>query len=207
MKTMIAIPCMDMVHVAFMHSLLYLDKTGETSVVLESGSLIYDSRNKLLQRAIEAEVDRIFWLDSDMEFKPDTMTRLAADLDEGYDFVTGLYFKRRPPYSPVIYKECAVHQFDDGTLWPAAISYDDYPKDQIFEIDACGFGAVMMNVSAAKTLIDKLGKMPFMPVAGFGEDLSFCLRMKDVGIKMVCDSRVKLGHIGYRTFTGEKSNG
>lgn len=203
MKTMIAIPCMDMVPVSFVHSLLYLDKSeGDVSVVFESGSLIYDSRNRLLQRAIENNFDRILWLDSDMEFKADVMKRLSADLDEGYDFVTGLYTKRRPPFSPVIFKECAIHQLQDGSLWPAAVCYEDYPKDEIFEIEGCGFGCVMMTIDSAKKLINKLGRMPFMPVAGFGEDISFCMRMKEAGIKMMCDSRIVFGHIGFKAFYG-----
>jgi hypothetical protein len=31
---------------------------------------------------------------------------------------------------------------------------------------------------------------------GFGEDISFCLRVKELGKKMYCDSSVKMGHVG-----------
>ena len=42
---------------------------------------------------------------------------------------------------------------------------------------------------------------------GFGEDLAFCLRVKDLGKKVYCDSRIKVGHIGYKTFGEDDING
>ncbi len=204
MKTMIAIPCMDQVPVPFMQSLLYLDKIGETSVAIESSSLIYDSRNSLLHKALDAGVDRVLWFDSDMEFAPDTMVRLSADLDAGYDIVSGLYIKRRKPFTPVIFKECYLRE-EAGLKIPSHKPYDDYPRDQIFEVAAFGFGCVMMSMSAVQHIVENLGGYPFMPAAGFGEDLSFCLRARQVGIKLWCDSRVQCGHVGYHTYSAAET--
>ncbi len=202
MKTMIAIPCMDQVPVPFMWSLLYLDKDPETSVVLESGSLVYDSRNNLIQKALNAGVDRVMWFDSDMEFPTDTMMRLHKDLDEGYDIVSGLYFKRRKPYSPVILEECYLRE-ENGLKYPTSKFYDDYPKDQIFEVAAFGFGCVMMKMDAVRLMVQEMGDMLFAPALGFGEDLSFCMRARESGLKLYCDSRVKCGHVGYHSFGEE----
>ena len=62
---------------------------------------------------------------------------------------------------------------------------------------------VMMTMDAAKRVTGEFGLMPFMPTAGFGEDLSFCMRARKAGIKLWCDSRVKCGHIGTKIYTGE----
>ena len=35
---------------------------------------------------------------------------------------------------------------------------------------------------------------------GFGEDLSFCIRAQELGRKIYCDSRIKMGHVGLRVF-------
>ena len=201
MKTLIAIPCMDTVPVQFMQSLLYLDKTGygEVSVAVESGSLIYDSRNLLLHRAIEAGVDRMLWFDSDMQFEPDVMQKLFADLDAGCDVVSGLYFKRRSPYTPVIYSECCIQEAA-GLKFPTAAAYLDYPKDELFEVQAFGFGCVAMNMDSVRKAVEQYGQMLFMPTGGFGEDLSFCMRARFAGLKLWCDSRVKAGHVGYHVF-------
>ena len=123
-------------------------------------------------------------------------------MDAGYEIVSGLYFKRKPPFSPVIYKECRLDQVGPSLI-PIANAYTDYPKNEIFEVDAFGFGCVMMTMDAVRTVIRRFGIMPFMPVGGFGEDLSFCLRAKESGLKLYCDSRIRLGHVGYRTYTDQ----
>ena len=191
---------MDMVSAVFMHSLLLLDKPQDVMYAINKGTLIYDSRNQLLNAAKENNVDRLLWLDSDMDIPMDAMRKLGEDLDQGYEIVSGLYFKRKPPYSPTIYKECRLDKIGTSLI-PVANTYHDYPKDSIFEIDACGFGCVMMTMDAVKTVLGKFGLMPFMPVGGFGEDLSFCLRAREAGLKIWCDSRIRLGHVGYKTFT------
>ena len=81
----------------------------------------------------------------------------------------------------------------DGTeqVTPVAITMHDYPRDSMFEIEGAGFGCVMHSVDLAKRIMAKHGA-PFSPILGFGEDLSFCKRAKDVGATLWCDSRVKL---------------
>lgn len=199
---------MDMVHAQFMRSLLMLNTNGhEINYEIVAGSLIYDSRNRLLQTALRIGADRIFWLDSDMQIPTDALQVLSKDIDDGCDIVSGLYFQRKDLHAPVIFKECYIMQEEDGPKWPTATKYFDYPKDSLFEVQAFGFGCCLMTIDAVKKVVDNLGMMPFMPVAGFGEDLSFCMRAQNVGLKLWCDSRVKCGHIGYKSFTEQDYRG
>lgn len=201
MKYLIAIPAMDMVHTEFMRCLLQLRKVGECKFVISQSSLIYDARNTLAKRAVTDGFDRVLWLDSDMSFEPDLMERLAARLDEGREMVTGLYFTRKAPVRPVLYKECGYFEVgEDKAIKPLALWFDDYPRDDIFPIQACGFGGVMMTVDLIRKVADKFG-MPFAPMLGFGEDLSFCGRVQEVGEKMWADSTIKMGHVGLGTIT------
>lgn len=201
MKTLIAIPCMDMVHTVFMKSLLGLERVGDTRFGISCSSLIYDARNSLAKQAVVEGFDRILWLDSDMDFEPDLLVRLSADMDEGRELVSGLYFKRKAPVKPVIYKELGYwHSEEKDEVTPIAVPYEDYPKDDIFTIAGCGFGGVLVSVDLIKRVADKFG-MPFSPIIGFGEDLSFCSRATQIGVEMFCDSRVKMGHVGLGTIT------
>ena len=202
MRTMIAIPCMDTVPTAFLMSLLGLEKGSDCDVTLSVSSLIYDARNQLAQKAVDGNYDRILWLDSDMQFDRDLMTRLHAALDEGADMVSALFFKRKPPIAPVIYKAIWCTQEESGATMPHADLYHDYPRDQVFEIAACGFGGVMMKVELLKTVKEKFG-LPFSPIMGFGEDLSFCVKARETGARLVCDSRIKMGHVGFTVFNEE----
>lgn len=195
MRTLIVIPCMDTVYTSFMSSLLHLEPVGDVSYKIVSGTLIYDARNQLVQHALQSDCDQVLWLDSDMIFPPDLLKVLTDDLVGGREMVSGLYFTRRQPIRPCVFQECSVIDVGNGQKMPLTANFYAYPQDQIFEIAACGFGAVLMSRKLLEDVTDKFGKMPFSPALGFGEDLSFCMRVSKAGHNIYCDSRVKLGHI------------
>lgn len=188
MKILIAVPCMDQVAAGFAQSLATLNKVGECAVVFIVGSLIYDSRNKIATQAVEVGADYVMWFDSDMIFSPDTLQKLIAD---DKDIVSGLYHRRTAPYTPVLFSEIGVN--DDGTAkWS---NYDDHP-DSLFRCEGIGFGCVLVK---AEVLFDMAAKYHdwFGPTNGFGEDLSFCLRAKELGFEIWCDPTVNCGHVGH----------
>lgn len=204
MKTLIAIPCMDMVHTQFMRSLLQLTKVGEVGFALSSSSLVYDARNTLAKQAVDGGFDRVLWLDSDMDFKPDMFVNLMRDMDDNnLEIVGGIYFSRKEPVVPVVYQKVGYYHDDEqDTVTPCALNYYEYPKDELFPCEGIGFGAVLMTTDLIKKVQDKYG-LPFSPILGFGEDLSFCIRARDVGATIMCDSRIKVGHVGLRIYTEE----
>ena len=203
MKTMIAIPCMDMVPARFMASMLGLRRVGECRNYIGMNSLIYDTRNQIAQTAIREGIDRVLWLDSDMEFEPDLMERMSARIDEGREFVTGLYVSRKEPIRPTIFRGMEIRETEEGRKAVAPV-YANYPRDSVFEIDACGFGIVMTTVRLLRDMTESYG-LPFTPVAGFGEDMAFCIRAKELGYPLWCDSSIKAGHIGQKVYTTEDS--
>lgn len=198
MKILIAIPCMDMVHTAFCRSLVGMKPVGDhVEFRFAQSSLIYDSRNQIAEYAVKKKFDRVLWLDSDMTFEPDLLYRLNEDLNSGLGIVSGLYTTRKKKITPCIYKSIN----PSGRLgMPEAPAYMDYPKDDVFEVAGCGFGAVMMDVEILSDVMKAYGYM-FSPVVGMGEDLSFCFRVSSLGRKIYCDSRIKLGHIGQFEYT------
>ena len=202
MSIYIAIPCMDKVDTEFMKSLLSFKTPPKTAYGITVASLTYDARNTLSKAACESECDRVMWVDSDMVFDPDTVMRLSADIDEGRDFVTGLYFTRKNPVKPVIFDTIGYKVLPDGAKESYAGFYLGYPRDDIFEIKAAGFGCAMTTTKLLKKITEEYGS-PFCPLPGLGEDLSFCKRCEEQGIPMYCDSRVKAGHIGSTVITEE----
>lgn len=202
MKTMIAVPCMDIMPVEFGMSMLWLEKGENTSVLFKANSLIYDSRNQISLTAIENGFDRVMWFDSDMVFTPDTMKRLAADMDEyDCDMVTGLYFKRRGNTVPVIYDELEPPIMIAGKPPERRIhEYTEYPEDSVFLVKGCGFGCVMTSTRLLKDVWDTFGPA-FAPFPWAGEDIAFCHRVNQLQYDILCDSRVKCGHIGNYVYT------
>ena len=212
MKTMVAIPCMDQTCTLFDQCLDNLIPVGEISKTRNPGSLVYVSRNALSEVAISEGFDFVLWIDSDMVFEPDLMQRLMARMDEGHDIVAPICFRRKVPFTPVIYKTIKLGLTPDENI---VNGYKDYPRDSFFEVDACGFGCVMIRVSALKKVLDEQ-KALFSPLPQFGEDISFCLRAKRSGFKIYCDSSIKVGHISQTVVTeetylqyrrGEENNG
>lgn len=205
MKTLIAVPCMDEVATPFAMSLATLTREGECVISMVANSMIYDSRNKIAAQAIEAGADYVMWIDSDMTFLPDTLQRMLRHMEDGKDFVTGLCFRRKSPFEPVLFKTLEW----DGT--PTCEKYNKYPKDSVFEVAGCGFGCVMTRTTVIADVLAS-GEPLFTPLQGVGEDLSFCFRARKLGYKIFCDSTIKCGHVGqilineafYEQFRGNK---
>lgn len=191
MKIMIAVPCMDQVPVPFCQSLALLEKVGECTLAMKAGSLIYTSRNDLALRAVQSDMDYVFWMDSDMQFPPDTLVRMVDVLTKNdLDILTGLYFRRVPPYSPVL--------FDRLEMRGNICSWSEFKElpDHLFEIGGCGFGCVLMSTEVFLSVQAKHGNM-FAPIGNNGEDIAFCIRARDCGYKIWCDPSIICGHVGY----------
>ena len=189
-KTLIAIPAMDMCPVPFAYSLATLRRDCPSRISVISGAAVHEARNALAREAVESGCDRVLWLDSDMSFDDDLMIRLGEDLDAGWDMVCGIYFKRRLPVTPVIYRAI------DAENGRAEV-YANYLRDSLFEIAGCGFGAVMMKTELLRRMMDN----PFTPYGNLSEDLTFCHRATaSVNARIGCDSRVKVGHVGQMVF-------
>lgn len=196
-RTLIAIPCFDMVHTDFMACFAEMERDENTSYTLIKNTLIYNARNMIAQEAIRHGFDRVLWLDSDILFQPNIIKRLSDDMD-GRDFVSGLYYSRSDPSKPVVYSDIWRRVNQDGWVDTGFKHYEDYPEG-VFECAGTGFGCVMTSVELLKKLVDKYGA-PFTPMMGLGEDLSFCLRVTATGSKMYCDSRIMCGHIGQKVY-------
>lgn len=190
---------MQTVPTAFLRSLEGMRRLPDTYTSIIQGTLIHDARNEFASIAIQHGFDRILWIDSDMTFPPDLLERLSKHLDNGKFMVCGLYFKRVLPTGPVIY--CRQERQTDPVLGEhiRPVPYTDYPRNQTFEIDACGFGAVMTDVALVRAVWDRYGP-PFSPYLNIGEDLSFCWRVREMGQRIWCDSSISAGHIGTAIF-------
>lgn len=191
MKTMIAVPCMDQVPAPFCQSLAQLRKVGECTLAMKSGSLIYTSRNDLATQAIQMDMDYVFWLDSDMVFRPDTLVRMMDTLQRNdIDILTGLYFRRVPPYTPTLFDKLDIRR--NICSWT---EFHEIPEG-LFEVGGCGFGCVLMKTDVFLDVQSKHGNM-FAPISNNGEDIAFCWRARDCGFKIWCDPSVICGHVGY----------
>ena len=198
MKTLIAIPCMDQVPTMFCQSLALLKKVGECTLAMQTGSLVYSSREQLTVKAAKADADYVLWLDSDMVFAPDLLERMLATLEAGkYDILSGVYYRRVAPYTPVLFETLEINENGDAKY----TEYKEIP-DGIFEAAGCGFGCVLMRSDVFLDVQYRFGHM-FTPIGKNGEDVSFCWRARQCGFKIYCDPSIKLGHVSYQMITAD----
>lgn len=198
MKTLIAIPSMDQVPAQFAQSLATLNRVGDCVITFQIGSLIYTSRNELAKKAVQMDADFVFWLDSDMLFDPNTLTDMLQTMQEkDIDVLTGLYFRRVPPFSPVLFDRLDIDE-------TGACQWSDFQElpEELFKVGGCGFGCVLLRTDVLMSVMSKFGNM-FAPIGNVGEDVSFCWRARQCGYDIWCDPRVTLGHVGHTIITEE----
>lgn len=198
MKVFVAIPSLDTVPALFCQSLALLQRAGDTIVGFQVGSLVYNARNELARQAIKSEADWVLWLDSDMIFEPDLLKKMLKVCEENdIDFLTGLCFRRKPPYTPTLFDR--LDKMEHGASYTTIMSV---PEGR-FKVGGCGFAGVLMSTDVLLSVAARFGGRMFDPLEGFGEDVSFCWRARQCGYEIWCDSDIELGHIGSMIVTRE----
>jgi hypothetical protein len=148
------------------------------------------ARNDLAEQAMEAKspIDdkpytHFLWLDCDEIFKVDLACQLAR---HDVDMVSALYYSRLAPHKPLVYLNA--HDPKD--------EYKHYPLLEIpaalVQVDAFGFGACLMK----REVLEKIPQPWFTLDWRGGEDITFCTRAKQHGIKLYCDGAYSVAHIG-----------
>lgn len=146
------------------------------------------ARNSLVERMLG---DWLFMLDTDHEFEPDLLARLLHRINVfDIDVICGLYQFKTPPHSPVLYS------WHDGGHVPLAGW-----KGDIIEIGAAGGGCLLVRRKVFDRIREELKEGPFDVVGQGGEDFGFFGRLKRLGIKAYCDTRVECPHLVTRGVT------
>jgi hypothetical protein len=144
------------------------------------------ARNNTVESVVNEDVDGIFWMDSDVIFPQDAVSRLVS---HGKDFVTGIYFQRSPPHWPLIahYNENARGRNGrKGSFnWWAK-----WPENVLAPIDGCGFGCVYTSIE----MFRKMGP-PWFEYLHFSEDFDLCLKAAKAGFQLYVDTAVLCGHL------------
>jgi GT2 family glycosyltransferase len=141
-------------------------------------SLVYTAREEAAKTFLEGDYDALLFVDSDMVVPVDLLTKL---IEADKDIVSALAFKRVPGYEPCIFKECNEQD---------AKFYLDYPKGLV-EIEGVGMACTLIKRKVFETVQEPW----FFPHKVLGEDLSFCVRARQSGFKIYCDTELICGHV------------
>lgn len=190
-------------HKNFWISSIMLHKPGHWEIIDCTRQIISDSRNLIAQKALELGCTHILFTDDDHIFPADTAIKL---LEHDVDIVGALAFKRRPPYDP-----CIFNAVKDETTGELGMVHEVSIKQGLQEVTAIGFAFVLIKVEVFKKLQfpwfiygDKsLGIM--IAQGGIGEDMSFCVKARNAGFRVFCDTDLIVPHIGDQQMIDEKT--
>lgn len=159
------------------------------ALAVSLGSVIADKRNKICKQALERGDDYVFFVDSDVQFPPDTLTKLI-ELDK--DVVGALYFRTYHPYEPNL-TEKVKHKGQTLLLVPKK-----WNREKAFKCWSVGTGTMLIKTSVLRALQPTLGNewFRFAPIEGIpaGEDVFFCNEVGKAGFEVWCDPTIKTTH-------------
>lgn len=162
---------------------------------IQVGNSIVDiARLRQLEHFINnSEAEWFINIDCDELWSKDAITKLVKN---DADIVSAPVHYKNPPYTPNFFL------YDRGLNQVMPVL--EYINDKPFEVDGVGFGFIAIKRDAALQLYhhygEKLFKSPRYNSWGnhvLGEDLSFCYRAKQLGLKIVVDPQVSVAHLSY----------
>lgn len=155
---------------------------------------ISDARNKACEAAIDEGAEYVFFVDSDMDFPPDTLSRLkAANADIA---CTDMWSRGWPSFRTVMRS----HQVkEDGWLQSVPVLDEELPpagERKVEDVDICGMACTLIRVDFLERFREHFKDQPWFWVARHGEDATFCFNAKEIGATIRCDFGVVAGHWG-----------
>lgn len=188
---------------------------AEQCSIKTGGLFIPRARNDAARSLLESECDWLFFIDTDMGFKPDVLERLRAVADPVHaPIVGGLCFAVREVIedgyngqttapTPTIFDWV---EHDDGIKRMTGRSH--YPPNTLLPCAGTGTACVLIHRSVLQAMRDEYGETWFDQIrdeAGdlMGEDISFCARAGAVGAPIWVHTGIRTTH-NKATWVGER---
>lgn len=173
----------------------------------------------MLRKGAEDErLDALFWTEHDIVLPPRGVERLVAVLEEtDADIVTGVVFRRCPPYSPMVsrlvkltheqYERVKTHNSAKMRELAAAWTFEEFnernlitlsgiaPAGPAVPVDSASMGCFLIR----RTALEKLKDVPglFDAEQHFSIDNQFFRHaVQKQGLKLLCAQDVLCGHLG-----------
>lgn len=164
------------------------------------------ARNTIAARLVNSDVDWLLWVDSDMGFAPDSLSRLLAAADPverpvvgGLCFASRQYahdgfggYRTKP--LPTVYDWI---EGEDGK--PRFSAVPMYPVNALVTVAATGAAFVLIHRSVFERIAEQFGPTWYDRTPGtdgkmLGEDISFCVRAQAVGFPIHVHTGVRTTH-------------
>jgi hypothetical protein len=184
-KVLIAVPTGEFARRAdFYDFFSQIDRPVGTLQTSTHGQSPAESRNIMIQQAVDHKCTHIFFLDDDCCPEPDIIKRLLA---HDKDIVSGLYLHRNYPFKPLMFDKF----FDNGY---AQYTFLTNERGGLIPTVAGGLGACLIKMSVFDRLEKPYIRLGELTLDHWCDDIGFFFRAAKAGIEMFTDLDCLVGH-------------
>lgn len=196
----------------------FRDSVTRTKFAISLGKMVYpcewelfttekayydEARNVMVRDGLKWGADFFLHLDDDMLPPPDLASQLIA---RDVDIIAALYFQRRYPYLSTILRYDA-----EGYL---CTLNGGIAHTGVLSLDAVGLGCMLVKADVYKRLEApwylyndwRLELKRSNPMEMITEDVAFCVRAKQAGFGVYCDTNIVVPHCSDELIVAEKEH-
>lgn len=137
----------------------------------------------------QTNCDTILMIDDDMVFSVEEFQTLRHNKQhDDFGIVSPIYCSRKAGFPPIVLLPTEnLREFRP---------YRPKPGDSMIDVGGVGLGFTWIRRSVFQSIIDAGGKQPFFDFRDdrLGEDFSFCIKARALGIRVGIDCGVSIGH-------------
>lgn len=153
------------------------------------GGFVTHNRNIIAREALSNDSDYLMFIDNDMMFPADGITRL---IDSDKDIIAAPYNQRPMAQTDNSFKTSTVKLVDaSGELVPGKV------PAELAQVGATGTGFMLIKMNVFRKM-----KQPFFndyedeEFQFHGEDVNFCLKARDLGFEVWINPHIEMAHVG-----------
>jgi hypothetical protein len=199
-STVILVPVGSSIEPPVDDALRKLESIGYTVWRRYGWSAIDQGRCVMAQEALDAGFEHLFWIDADVCFWPYDVEKT---INLGLPFVSAPYSVKGWPVLTTQFKQKNVKLGTNGGLYEISYAATGfmYTHRSVYEKMAKD-----LNMEKVKIWGGQYNVYPYfypLLIDGeyLGEDFAFCHKLKQIGIKLYSDTRIKLSHIGKYSYS------
>jgi len=175
--------------VSWSHLLLMGMRPGDSLLPMPIRTYHHGAANELVRHALRGEVDSILFVDSDQVFTADSLSRLRDNKHgKEYDIIMGLIAHRKNGL-PLVMRSAGW----DGPR-PMFEHVTDYTPGHVVPVDVVGLGFTLMRMSVFDRIDEPWFSFP-ADTDTVGEDVWFCHKAREAGLRLAVDTSVEVGHL------------
>lgn len=159
--------------------------------------LVSDLRNDVADVALGTGCSHVLFLDADMTWPADVLTRMLAHHDNG--IVSGVYHLKVWPHWPVALKNPVVNP----QTWNVDYTYVPVEGRSLVPVDLVGMGCVLIPTAVFAAMPRPWFEYQTKADGSYDvtEDVAFCQKALATGVPIAVDPTIQCGHVGQQVIT------